>query len=513
MVLLSGENNRKLGILLQYLQMGLSVVVSFIYTPIMLCILGAAEYGLYNLSNSIISYLSLFSLGFGASYIRFYSGYKSRNDTEGIKNLNGLFLTVFVCIGAVAFLCGVLISNNVSVLLNETYSAQDKELGKVLMLVMAFNLAWSFPASVFTSYITAQEKFVFQKLVNMIKTVVGPFLTLPLLLLGYGSVGMVTVTTIVTLGADCLNILYCLKKINMEFGFGKFDFKLLRQIAAFSIFIAINQVIDQINWATDKVILGKICSGTAVAYYSIGAQINTYFTQFSTAISSVYIPQIHRIETSHLSEDEKNGKNTEIFTKVGRMQFIILSLILTGFMLFGQYFISIWAGKDYGSSYYVALLLMTPAIVPLIQNIGIEIQRAKNKHQFRSLVYLIMAFINVSLSIELAKKWGEIGAAFGTTLSLIVANGLTMNVFYHKVIGIDVLYFWKRILKLLPSIVAPCLLFAGILHFHAVTTMAGFLAGIICYIAIYLASVYLGGMDAAEKSLVKGVINRMCRRH
>lgn len=510
--MLTSENNRKIGIFLQYLQMGLSVVVSFIYTPIMLRILGSAEYGLYNLANSIISYLSLFSLGFGASYIRFYSRYKSRNDTEGIKNLNGLFLTVFVCIGIVAFFCGVLLSNNISLLLNETYSARSKELGKILMLVMAFNLAWSFPASVFTSYITAQEKFVFQKLVNMIKTVVGPFLTLPLLLLGYGSIGMVTVTTLVTLGADCFNILYCLKKINMEIHFGKFDFKLLRQVISFSIFIAINQLIDQINWATDKVILGKICSSTAVAYYSIGAQINTYFTQFSTAISSVYIPQIHRIETSDLSEEDKNRKYTMIFTNVGKMQFIILSLILTGFVLYGQYFISIWAGKDYRSSYYVSLLLMTPAIVPLIQNLGIEIQRAKNKHQFRSFIYLIMALINIGLSIEFAKIWGEIGAALGTTFSLIVANGLIMNVFYHKILGINVLYFWKSILKLLPSIMISNLIFLIILHFYTVTSMSGFFIGVFCYCVIYFIFIYFLGLDMEEKSYISRIINRLCRK-
>ena len=71
---------KKLGVILQYSQMGLNILISFIYTPVMLRILGQSEYGIYNLSNSIISYLSLLSLGFGASYIRFYSRYKKDND-------------------------------------------------------------------------------------------------------------------------------------------------------------------------------------------------------------------------------------------------------------------------------------------------------------------------------------------------------------------------------------------------------------------------------------------------
>lgn len=508
-MLISKENNRRLGIVLQYLQMGLSVLISFIYTPIMLRILGSSEYGIYNLANSIISYLNLLSLGFGASYIRFYSRYKSKNDLNGISNLNGLFLMVFVCIGFIALISGIVLSNNVSIIFNDTYSTHDKEVGKVLMIIMAFNLAWSFPASVFTSYVTAQEKFIFQKMLNMTKTILGPFLTLPLLLLGYGSIGMVTITTVVTLSADLINIFYCINKIDMRFSFSKFDMSLLKEIYGFSIFIAINQIIDQINWATDKVILGRICNGTVVAYYSIGAQINTYFTQFSTAISSVYVPEIHKIETSSFNNDEKNKMHTDLFTQVGRLQFIILSLILTGFVVFGQYFISIWAGKDYTSSYYVALLLMTPALVPLIQNIGIEVQRAKNMHQFRSVIYFIMAIINIVISIQFAKQWGEIGAALGTTISLVLANVIAMNIFYHKKIGIDIVYFWKQIFKLIPSIIVPFLIMIILCQFIVINTFAKFGIGILLYIVIYLVFVYFIGLKKTEKDIVKKCLTKV----
>ena len=73
--IVSKTKQRKAGVILQYLQMALNIVISLIYTPVMLRILGKTEYGIYNLSSSIIAYLSLISLGFGASYIRFYSIY------------------------------------------------------------------------------------------------------------------------------------------------------------------------------------------------------------------------------------------------------------------------------------------------------------------------------------------------------------------------------------------------------------------------------------------------------
>lgn len=504
------KNNveKKLGVILQYTQMALSILISFIYTPVMLRILGQSEYGIYNLSNSIISYLSLLSLGFGASYIRFYSRYKKNDDKEGIKKLNGLFLGVFLIMGAVALICGLALSANVSLFFNNTYSENDMGIAKILMMFMSFNLALSFPTSVFTSYVTSQEKFVFQKLLNMVKTVVSPFLTLPILLLGYGSIGMVVITTIITVLVDITNIVFCIFKLGMKFDFHKPNFNLLKEIATFSFFIAINQIVDQINWATDKMVLGKICTSSAVAVYAIGSQINTYYLQFSTAISGVFVPQVNRIVMASDDDVKRDHDLTELFTKVGRVQFIILMLILSGFTFFGEYFVLKWAGNGYKNSYYVALLLITPVTIPLIQNLGMEIQRAKNMHQFRSYVYLGMAILNVGISIVLSMKWGELGAALGTTISLIVANGIIMNWFYQKKLGINIIFFWKSIAKFVPALVVPVI--TGILlNIKECSSLAGFVIRVVVYTIIYAISMYCLGMNDFEKQQVGKILKKL----
>ncbi len=499
---------KKLGVILQYSQMALSILISFIYTPVMLRILGQSEYGIYNLSNSIISYLSLLSLGFGASYIRFYSRYKTDNDTKGIRKLNGLFLIVFMIMGAVALVCGLCFSRNVSVFFNESYSLEDLRIAKVLMVFMSVNLALSFPTSVFTSYVTAQEKFVFQKLLNMVKTVGSPFLTLPILLMGYGSIGMVAVTTVITVLVDMTNILFCLMKLKMSFDFRKPNLHLLREIAVFSSFIAINQIVDQINWATDKVVLGKFCTSGVVAVYAIGSQINNYYLQFSSAISGVFVPQVNRIVASNESEIKKNKQLTDVFTRVGRVQFIILMLILTGFIFLGKYFVLKWAGEGYDNAYYVALLLITPATIPLIQNIGIEIQRAKNMHQFRSYIYLGMAVLNIVISIFLAMRWGEIGAALGTTISLVVANGIIMNWFYHKKIGIDIIYFWKQIGEFLPALILPIIV-GVVLNIRPTTNLIGFAVRVVVYSLVYCLSFYFLGLNDFEKEQIRKIMRKL----
>lgn len=511
--MINSSTNRRLGIILQYIQMALNIIINLIYTPMMLRILGDAEYGIYNLASSVISYLSLLSLGFGASYIRFYSKYKAENNEKGVKSLNGLYIIVFSVIGLIALTAGLFISCNVSVFFNETYTQQNLETARILMIFLAFNLAVSFPASVFTSYITSQEKFIFQKLVNMGKTILSPCLSIALLLLGYGSIGMVIATTVISLAVDFINVFYCIGKLNMRFSVAHPNFALLKEIFTFSVFIAINQIIDQINWQTDKIILGKMINASAVAIYAVGANINTMYLNFSIAISSVFTPQIHKIVNDKSKEEtEKNRELTDLFVSVGRIQFLVLGLILTGFIFFGRFFVIEWAGEGYADSYYIALLLICPATISLCQNIGIEIQRAKNKHQFRSIVYLIMAILNVGISILFTYWWGYIGTALGTTISLIVANGLIMNIYYHKKIGINVIEFWKQIIKTLPGFILPVASGIVLLEFIHYTKIWQFLALILAYCAIFAVSVWLLSMNRNEKNLIIKPIKKILKR-
>jgi O-antigen/teichoic acid export membrane protein len=409
-------NQLKAGAVLSYIAMGLGYIISIIYTPIMLRLLGQSEYGLYNLVSSVVSYLGLLNFGFGSAYMRYYSRYKVKAEKENIAKLNGMFIIVFSIIGFIAVLAGVVLVHNVDLIFGKKLTTKELNTAKVLMAILTFNIALSFPASVFHSYITANEEYVFQKLLQVIKIVVNPFVTLPVLLLGYKSVGMVIVTTILTIIIEIANLIFCFRKLNMKFVFREFDFPLMKEMTIFSSYIFMNMIIDQINWNLDKFLLGRFRGTVAVAIYGLGAQLNSYYISLSSAVSSVFIPRVNRM----VANNSSNQKLTALFTRVGRVQFILLSLISTGFIFFGQPFIEMWAGTEYRETYYITLLLIIPVTIPLIQNLGIEIQKAKNMHQFRSWVYFFIALGNLVLSIPLSKLYGGIGAATGTAISLII---------------------------------------------------------------------------------------------
>ncbi|MDD4078084.1 MAG: oligosaccharide flippase family protein, partial [Bacilli bacterium] len=367
-------NQYKAGVVLSYLTVFIGSAISIIYTPVMLRILGKREYGLYQLVFSVVGYLGLLNFGFGSSYIRFYSRYKVKDDRDGMARINGMFLTVFLVISLITVAAGSVLVFNIRTVFKGGLTGAEINTAKTLMTLMILNIALSFPASVFSSIVAAHERYFYHRMLHLIKAILNPFLTLPLLLLGYKSVSLIIVTTLLTLVCFIIDLWYCFNKLGAKFKFKAFDFNLLKEIWVFSFFIFINMITDQLNWSIDKFILGKYTGTIGVAVYSIGAQLNSYYLSFSTSISSVFIPRVNSI----VAQNKDNSLLTELFTRVGRIQFIVLSLLMGGFILIGEYFISFWAGSGYRVSYYVALLLMIPVTVPLIQSIGIEIQRAKN---------------------------------------------------------------------------------------------------------------------------------------
>ncbi|MDU4892219.1 MAG: oligosaccharide flippase family protein [Clostridium sp.] len=499
------SNQLKIGIALSYISIMIKSVIELLYTPIMLRFLGQSEYGLYQLAYSTVSYLSLLSLGFGSAYIRYYSKYQSKNEKENIDKLNGLFMIVFIFIGIMSLIVGSVLVVNVDLLFGKSLSIAELNKSRILMAFLVINIALTFPSSVFQAYITAKEQFFFQRLINILTIILNPFLCLPLMLMGFKSIALVVISTILTITSLIINMWFCKYKIDMKFNYRNLNYKLLKEIGYFSFFIFINQIIDQINWNLDKFVLGAYSGTAGVAVYSLGATINNMYLQFSTSISNVFIPRVNKIVYSRNGDREL----TKLFTKIGRIQFLVLMLILTGYIFVGKQFMLIWGGNSYGDSYYVTLCLIIPVTIPLIQNLGIEIQRAKNMHQFRSYAYLLIAIVNILISIPLCKLYGPVGAAIGTGISLILGNGLLMNWYYHYKLGINIRYFISEIIPLFKGLFLPIIFGSATMIFVNLSSIGGIILWVFMYIIIYCVSIWRFAMNKYEKNLVINIVKKL----
>lgn len=491
------KSELKSGVIISYITLIVGNTISIIYTPIMLRLLGQNEYGLMSLVSSVVSYLGLLGFGIGASFIRYNAKYRANQDKKGEANLNGMYIVIYSVIGMISFLLGIILVLNLGLIFGSKLTALEMHRAKILMLIMVFNVSISFPISVFGMYNNAYEKFIFGRTLALMTTVINPVLTLPFLFLGYGAIAVIGIQTSLALVNGALMIYYSVKHLKMKIRLDHFDKKIVKEIFIFSSFVFMNIVVDQINWNLDKFLLGVLVGTGGVAVYAIGAQFHTYYTSMAHSVSGVYARRINAI----VAQKGSNNELLAIMNSVGRIQVLILGLILTGFVLVGKEFIYMWAGPEYNQSYAIALILLIPGTIPLIQYMGTEILRAMNKHQMRSVILLFVAIMNILISIPLCKLYGGIGCAIGTALSVMVGHFLFMNVYYYQVIKLDMITFWKEMFLLIPGLALCGVIGYGIKRLLVVNGLVKFVVFIVIYTLIYLAVMWFF-MNPYEKEHV-----------
>ena len=190
-----------------------------------------------------------------------------------------------------------------------------------------------------------------------------------------------------------------------------------------------------------------------------------------------------------------------------------MALITSGFILFGREFINItWVGIEYDKSYFIALILMIPTLIPLIQNVGLNILQVKKQYKFRVIVLFILAIINVIISIGLAKIYGGIGAAMGTAIITILGAIIFMNIFYYRKTNIDIPKFWKNIFKLTIPVIIACafgILQKKLLNIDSTKIL---MLQILIYTFMYSILMWTIGMDQYEKNIIQVPLKKILKR-
>lgn len=495
------------GILLSFASQIIAIVVGLTYTPLMIRILGQNEYGLYQLAQSIVNYLNLMNLGFNGAYIRYYSIAKTKNDKKEIDNINGMFMKTFLIISALCLVVGFFLTANVSLLGTQITEGQYAT-AKILMVIMVINLAISFPNSLYTAFISANERFVFQKTVNIVSNILIPLLSIPLLYMGLGSIGVVLVSLFLSVLRLLINVVYCRTKLDYKNNLRYFDKEIFVDLFKFTFFIFLSDMVDQLNSNVDKLLLGGLMGTTAVAVYSVSYNLNHYRMILSWIIPEMYIPKINRLVI-----EEKNKEGTSLlFTKVGKFNNYLMVLIITGFALVGKEFLALWVGSEYYLSYYCTLILMISGYVAAIQTLGVNVQNAMNMHRARSIIYFVIALANVALSVFLIKPFGVVGTCIGTCIANVLGTGIFMNYYYKVKIGLDIKLFWSQLLHwLIPSL----LYFLVSFIFMRNIEIRGWLAlvvVVVIYSVGYLMLLWCIDLDKETKDKAKAFLQANIRR-
>ena len=496
------KNELKLGAAISLVTTAVSILIQLIYTPIYMKFLGVTDYGINSLVQTIITYVTLLNLGLGNTIIRYTVHYREQNKLEEEKKLNAMFLIIFLVIMLISIIIGGLIYLKIPNFFANKFTTEELRRTQKVFFITMINTSFSFPISVFSANIFSKEKYLYQKSVYLLKTLLSPILGFILMKNGYGLITIVSMTTIINLLVGLLDIGYALK-LGMRFVFKNINFKLLNEIFKYSIFIFLGLIMDKVYWGVDRILIGKYLGVEAVGIYSIASVFMLVYMSFGNNINTLIFPRINKLIVEKNEEELSN-----FILEMGRIQYIILGLISSGFILFGKEFIYLWLGTNFEVVYPIVLWIILPITIPLTQYSYTLVLQARNRHQIVTIFYFFLAIINIIGSIYALKIYGMIGCAIVTGLSLIVGHIIILGRYFYKNVNKNIMIFWWEIVKL-TLIISIAVVFGKIINSNFHESSFKILGiKIFIYVIIYLIVIYFIGINNIEKNEIKKLIKR-----
>ncbi|GAA4278952.1 lipopolysaccharide biosynthesis protein [Aquimarina mytili] len=434
----------KKGAVLNYTTIILINIVGLVLTPFILKSLGKDEYGIYITIGALIGTISLLDFGLNNTIVRFVAKYRAEKDRKGEENFLATTMLIYLVISVLVLIVGITFYFYIDSYFTKL-NAQEIQLAKILFIILIANLAFRLPGGAFTAICSGYEQFVFPKTLNIVRYVLRSLTVVCILLLGGRAMALVIIDTVFNVFVVAITGYYVFKKLKVRFKLHSFNKGFIKEILEYSVWIFVFALVGVFQWKVGHWVLGRISAPAVLSIYGIGITLGTYYGAFSTAISSVFLPKATQMSVGNATGEQL----TDMMIKIGRLSFIVLMYILTAFTLFGRQFVFLWVGGELGDqgsyeSWLIALAIMVAYTLPLVQGFGNSILEAKNKLAFKATLYLAFLILGTILGAFLAKSYGAVGMMLGSVAGWIIVQNV-MNFYYHKVIHLNILRFFKEL--------------------------------------------------------------------
>lgn len=500
-------NQRRVGAVISMIYSASQAIIGLLYVPLLLNGIGSSEYGLYQMVGSIIAYLSVAGTTLSSGITRFYCKFYAEGDVEGMDNTLGIAKRLYRIASPLILLVAIVMGVVFRIIYRDSLTAHELNESILMLAILAVNLLVTMQNTISNAVLSAHEHFVLMNGVLLGSAILQPILVITLVNILPHAAAITAIQLLLNCIVWGIQAHYARTRLGMSTKLRFLDRDLQKNLLLFSSSILLGVVADQIFWKTNQLVIAYFYSTTAVAVYAVGSQIFNCYMSLGYAVSSVFLPKI-----SSMYHDKDYQGIDLLFRRVGRLAFYLLFLVLSAFAIFGREFILFWAGDGYEEAYFIALIIMVPYTIDVMQNTGLTILKVMNKYSARAVLYVVSAIANMVLSIVLVQLLGIIGAAIATGLCVFVVSGIIMNWYYAKV-GLNIKAYWKEVIRLALPLVFLMLFVASIKTFGGLSihSWGTLILCIVVYCILFMLVAFFASMNQYEKDLIRSGVCKSLR--
>lgn len=501
---MSSSRQIKLGALMSYVAIGINILSGLVYTPWMISSIGRENFGLYTLALSVIT-LFVFDFGLSNAITRYLAKYLAEGRQDKANNCIGLVYRLYIIIDIILFIILISVFFFIPQIYKEL-TPDEIEKFKVVYSMAAIYAIISFPFVPVNGVLTAHECFFQLKLCDVFHKLIIVGAMTVCLLMGYGLYALVLVNAlagiiIIFIKLSCIHH-YTPQKISWNY-FNKAE---LKEIAGYSGWVTIIALAQRCIFNLAPTILGAFSGATSIAILGIAMTLEGYTYTFANALNGMFLPKVSRLIV------EKNGNILPLMIKMGRIQIFIVGWIVLGVICFGRDFIHLWVGDGFKDSYLCAVLIILPSLFHLPQMIGNEAIFAENKVKHLSIIYIIMALLNLIGAAILSPSLGATGICISVFIAYFVRT-IGMDFIFQKEMKIKIFSFFKETFIKLTFPMILCLVAGWAINtFISLDNWTGFLVKGVLFCFCYIIISYTIAMNDYERGVILSPIKRFIKQ-
>jgi O-antigen/teichoic acid export membrane protein len=411
-----------------WVKTAVAILVIYFVTPFSINVLGEEVYGTWLLIASLAGYMGLLAMGAPIASVRYIAKYAAEDNQDDLAKTVATFLSGYFIMAGSAMIIGIILV----VLFPYIWEVPDNlrvpaQIAMALAtLYWAITLLMHWPRGILSA---------FREFPQLNLAAVGGLLFRLVL-----TFGLLTIwPTIITIGltmvfstlGEMLILLFILKRRHpsIKFSVRKSDKGMVKEISSFSVYTFALSLGGQITHSTDAFVIGSILGVGVIPFFAVAKNLLTYVRQITWAIATVVQP------TASL-EFAQGGKPALRITcmKWTKVSYSIALLFAGPLLVIGPNFIGWWISPEYTVPAGNVLRIIMSSLLILLpfRSVGQPMLVGIGKPREATYLFLASAFINVIISILLAKPFGLVGVATGTAVqNLLVGTGLFFLISYE----------------------------------------------------------------------------------
>ena len=394
----------------------LGMLLALILMPKVLGTLGDSTYGTWVFISAIAGYFGLLNLGLGQTISRYVATHHAKGEADQVNRVVNVIGAVYVAMSGLAISLAGVIAWLVPVLWPNC-GVSVWELRWVIV-ILGINVAVSITGSVFGGVLIGRQRFDLERAFVFLSGLVRFGLTL-LLLQKQSGLLILAVIFLATTLAENLGYMLCVWRLvpELRLGFRFLSRQTFRECFSFSAFAMLEAGSAMLIESTDCVVIGCVLGTEAIVPYCVAQRLCQYISKPLQAIASVCLPR-----SSELHAQGNTAELRALMARAVGLAWLLVMGFFIGASFFGPTLMATWVQKTYPHTQTILLVLLAGQLVGTPMRVVTSVLFGMGEVRRPSLIYVIEAIANVTLSLSLISGLGLVGVALGTVIPLYVVE-------------------------------------------------------------------------------------------